>query len=90
MVLEVEDRGPGVPAAERKSIFKPFRRGDQADSTGRRRGPGPVAGEIVGGGARRVADLPPRRRRHRRVLPAGTAGLKLTWVTRSHRPLSTK
>ena len=32
VVLEVEDRGAGVPAAERKSIFKPFRRGNQADS----------------------------------------------------------
>ena len=32
VVFEVEDRGPGVPAAERKSIFKPFRRGNQADS----------------------------------------------------------
>ena len=32
LVLEVEDRGPGVPAAERKSVFKPFRRGQQADS----------------------------------------------------------
>jgi len=32
VVLEVEDRGAGVPAGERKSIFKPFRRGDQADT----------------------------------------------------------
>jgi K+-sensing histidine kinase KdpD len=26
-VLEVEDRGPGVPFAERRSIFRAFRRG---------------------------------------------------------------
>jgi signal transduction histidine kinase len=32
VVLEVEDRGAGVPAGERKSIFKPFRRGEQAES----------------------------------------------------------
>lgn len=32
VVLEVEDRGVGVPAGERKSIFKPFRRGECADS----------------------------------------------------------
>jgi len=32
VVLEVEDRGAGIPASERKSIFKPFRRGKQADS----------------------------------------------------------
>ena len=32
VVLEVEDRGAGVPAGERKSIFKPFRRGAHADS----------------------------------------------------------
>jgi len=32
VVLEVEDRGPGVALNERKSIFKPFRRGEQADS----------------------------------------------------------
>lgn len=31
VVIEVEDRGPGVPAGERKSIFKPFRRGEAAD-----------------------------------------------------------
>jgi signal transduction histidine kinase len=31
VVLEVEDRGTGVPASERKAIFKPFRRGEQAD-----------------------------------------------------------
>ncbi len=33
VVREVEDRGAGVPPAERKSIFKPFRRGEQADNT---------------------------------------------------------
>ncbi len=33
VMIEVEDRGPGVPANERRSIFKPFRRGEQADST---------------------------------------------------------
>jgi signal transduction histidine kinase len=33
IVLEVEDRGPGVPPAERASIFRPFRRGPTADTT---------------------------------------------------------
>ncbi len=33
VVIEVEDRGPGVPTSERRSIFKPFRRGEQADKT---------------------------------------------------------
>lgn len=32
VVFEVEDRGAGVPANERKTIFKPFRRGTQADT----------------------------------------------------------
>src|SRR5207253_2464293 len=32
VVIEVEDRGPGVPAGERRSVFKPFRRGAHADS----------------------------------------------------------
>jgi signal transduction histidine kinase len=32
VLLEVEDRGPGVAAGERKTIFKPFRRGECADS----------------------------------------------------------
>src|SRR5262249_12779733 len=31
VVFEVEDRGPGVPAAERRSIFRAFRRGRCAD-----------------------------------------------------------
>jgi len=31
--LEVEDRGPGVPARESRSIFRPFRRGRDADVT---------------------------------------------------------
>jgi signal transduction histidine kinase len=33
VLIEVEDRGPGVPASERKAIFKPFRRGEHADAT---------------------------------------------------------
>lgn len=33
VVVEVEDRGPGVPAAERRTVFKPFRRGEHADGT---------------------------------------------------------
>ncbi len=33
--LAVEDRGPGVPAGDRKSVFRPFTRGsDTADSGG--------------------------------------------------------
>ena len=32
VLVEVEDRGAGVPPSERKTIFKPFRRGDHADS----------------------------------------------------------
>lgn len=32
-LIEVEDRGPGVPAGERRSIFRPFRRGHGADVT---------------------------------------------------------
>ncbi len=33
VVFEVEDRGAGVPASERKTIFKPFRRGASAETT---------------------------------------------------------
>ena len=33
IVFAVEDRGPGVPRGERRSIFRPFRRGHAADST---------------------------------------------------------
>jgi signal transduction histidine kinase len=33
VVFEVEDRGPGVPAGERRTIFRPFRRGHNADVT---------------------------------------------------------
>lgn len=33
LVLEVEDRGPGVPVQERRAIFRPFRRGRGADVT---------------------------------------------------------
>jgi signal transduction histidine kinase len=31
LVLEVEDRGPGIPIRERRSIFSPFRRGLRAE-----------------------------------------------------------
>jgi signal transduction histidine kinase len=31
--FEVEDQGPGVPARERRSIFRPFRRGQGVDAT---------------------------------------------------------
>jgi signal transduction histidine kinase len=31
LILEVEDRGPGIPLRERRSIFRPFRRGARAD-----------------------------------------------------------
>jgi signal transduction histidine kinase len=33
LVFEVEDRGPGVCSSERRSIFRPFRRGKDADVT---------------------------------------------------------
>src|SRR5207244_6581661 len=33
LILEVEDRGPGVTRQERRTIFRPFRRGDHADVT---------------------------------------------------------
>jgi signal transduction histidine kinase len=33
LALEVEDRGPGVPQRERRSIFRPFRRGQSVDET---------------------------------------------------------
>jgi two-component sensor histidine kinase len=33
LMLEVEDRGPGVPPRERRSIFRPFRRGKGIDAT---------------------------------------------------------
>ncbi len=34
VAIEVEDRGPGVPPGEEKSIFKPFRRGSTSTDTG--------------------------------------------------------
>jgi signal transduction histidine kinase len=33
VLIEVEDRGPGVPAVERRGIFRAFRRGRDADTT---------------------------------------------------------
>jgi signal transduction histidine kinase len=33
LALEVEDRGPGVPMAERRGVFRAFRRGRSADVT---------------------------------------------------------
>jgi signal transduction histidine kinase len=34
LLFEVEDRGPGVPPGDRRSIFRPFRRGKGSDLTG--------------------------------------------------------
>jgi signal transduction histidine kinase len=34
LVIEVEDRGPGVPQSERRSIFRPFRRGRGTEVSG--------------------------------------------------------
>jgi signal transduction histidine kinase len=34
LVLEVEDRGAGVPARERRSVFRPFRRGRGGQGAG--------------------------------------------------------
>lgn len=33
LTLQVEDRGPGVPAGDRRAILRPFRRGRAADET---------------------------------------------------------
>jgi signal transduction histidine kinase len=33
LMLEVEDRGPGIPPRDRRSIFRPFCRGREADET---------------------------------------------------------
>jgi len=33
LVFEVEDRGPGIQSSERRSVFRPFRRGKDADVT---------------------------------------------------------
>lgn len=34
VAFEVEDRGPGIPLAERRSIFRPFHRGGTSGATG--------------------------------------------------------
>jgi signal transduction histidine kinase len=34
LVIEVEDRGPGVPPSERRRIFQPFRRGNTSETAG--------------------------------------------------------
>jgi len=34
VVFEVEDKGPGVPVGERRSVFRPFRRGRAAATSG--------------------------------------------------------
>ncbi|MBY0458150.1 MAG: HAMP domain-containing histidine kinase, partial [Gemmataceae bacterium] len=64
VVFEVEDRGPGVPAGERKAIFKPFRRGATADTTAGGAGLGLALAkqwaEVLGGSvAHRPADGAP-------------------------------
>ena len=76
-------RGPrrrACRSSERKSIFKPFRRGEQADSKAGGAGLGLALAkswaEVLGG----TPHLPPRGRRHRRLLPAGTAGKVISRV----------
>jgi signal transduction histidine kinase len=34
LAIEVEDRGPGIPATEMKAIFRPFQRGSSSQETG--------------------------------------------------------
>jgi signal transduction histidine kinase len=60
--IAVEDRGAGVPAAERADIWKPFRRGASATATGAAGGGIglSIVAEVVEqhGGSVRVEDAP--------------------------------
>jgi signal transduction histidine kinase len=71
-VLEVDDDGPGIPAADRERVFEPFRRVDGVDRAGSGLGLALVAqqarlhdaavtvGDSPLGGARLRVDFPPR------------------------------
>lgn len=60
--ISVSDHGPGIPASERRSIFRPFRRGREADATAGGVGLGlALAAEWVGllGGRLRLCTFAP-------------------------------
>jgi signal transduction histidine kinase len=71
-VIEVDDDGPGIPAADRERVFEPFRRVDGVDRAGSGLGLALVAqqarlhdaavtvGDSPLGGARLRVDFPPR------------------------------
>jgi signal transduction histidine kinase len=63
LLLEVRDRGPGIPAAERERVFERFIRGERATGGGTGLGLA-IARWVVHlhGGAIAVVDLPPHER----------------------------
>ena len=74
LLLEVEDRGPGVLGVRAGDDLPPVPPRQGRGHHRRRRRAGAGAGEALGRPARRHAELPRRRGRRRRLLPAGVAG----------------